>query len=184
MSGGKSMKNNVIGSRRTVMNSLKRIAFSPRNGARFMALRQPSSVAASLCEAWAALSRRTGRRPHGDGYRRDFPSRGFLLVIFAGMFRRQGNENVFERRTDFVDLRTVDPDAAKLFVDLLATNALVHEKVHRLPEDGCIQHALHFAHRAQRNRDVIAGDVEPTRSGWADFRHSLQVVGLAANNQL
>src|SRR5438270_8245747 len=36
MSGGKSIKKSVIGSRRTVMNSLNRIAFKPRKGACFI----------------------------------------------------------------------------------------------------------------------------------------------------
>ena len=36
MSGGKSMKKSVIGSRRTLMNSLKRMAFRPRKEGAFI----------------------------------------------------------------------------------------------------------------------------------------------------
>src|SRR4051794_16216716 len=41
--GGKNMKNKVMGSRQTMMNSLKRMAPSPRNGRRFMMLKKAPS---------------------------------------------------------------------------------------------------------------------------------------------
>src|SRR5882724_12055825 len=130
MSGGKSMKNNVIGSRRTVMNSLNRIAFSPRKGGRFMASRRRARSHAKLQARSTKLQRST--KHQAPNRRSSFltclefgislelsPSRGFLLLILARMFRRQGNENVFERRADLVDLGTLDPNAAQFLVDLL-----------------------------------------------------------------
>ena len=53
-----------------------------------------------------------------------------------------------------------------------------------MAKDGRVQHALYFAHRAQRHRDVIAGHVQPPRSWRADLRHLFQFVGLAADDQL
>src|SRR5882724_255638 len=202
MSGGKSMKNNVIGSRRTVMNSLNRIAFSPRNGARFMASRRRVHSHAKLQAPSTKLQRST--KHQAPNRRSSFltclefgislelgawslelsPSRGFLLLILARMFRRQGNENVFERRTDLVDLGTLDPDAAQFLVDLLPSNRFVDEQVHGLTEHGRIQDSFHFAHRAQRHGDVIAGGIEAPRSGWTHLRHSFQIVGLTADDQL
>ena len=80
-------------------------------------------------------------------------SSSLVMLILAGVLRRKRDEHVFQRRADLVDLGTRDADTAKFFVDLLAAHAFIHEKVHRLTEDRGVQHALHFAHRAQRHGD-------------------------------
>src|SRR2546423_283977 len=56
--------------------------------------------------------------------------------------------------------------------------------MHRLSEDGGVQHAFHFAHRSQGDGDMVAGDVETTRSGRTHFRHPFQIVRLTANDKL
>ena len=83
-----------------------------------------------------------------------------------------------------MDLRARDPDAAQLFVDLLAAHAFIDEQVHRLAEDGGVEHAFFFPHRAQRDRDVIARHIEPPRPGRTDFRHLFQIIRLTADDQL
>src|SRR2546423_2319679 len=202
-SGGKSMKNNVIGSRRTGMNSFNRIAFKPREGARFMGsrcARKQTRFAWKLPAPSSKLQRSTKlqapNRRHSFLTCLEFgaslelgawclvlsPLRGFLLVVLTRMFRGEGYKDVLQRRSDLVDLWARKPDAAKFFVDLLAANAFVHEQMHGLPEHSRVQHALYFAHRAQRHGDVIAGDIEPPRPRRADFRHSFQIVGLAADD--
>src|SRR4051812_49045826 len=121
------MKKRVIGSRRTVMNSLKRIAFRPRKGARFMRPR----FAQKLQVPNPKLQRSSKSQAPNC-------SRCALLLVFAGVFRGEGDEDVFERRANLVDLGAGNSDAAQLFVDLLLANGFVHQKVHRLAEYGRI----------------------------------------------
>src|ERR1700681_4744109 len=103
MSGGKSMKKSVIGSRRTVMNSLNRMAPRPRKGARFIKSRMNQP--------------RINTDFHGSGN----TDLGFLLSVFhpcssvaqilgclavlilVGVLRGERNENILERGTYFVN---------------------------------------------------------------------------------
>src|SRR2546423_1950818 len=129
MSGGKSMKNNVIGSRRTVMNSLNRIAFRPRKGARFM------SRSARKSQIPNPKLQRSPKSQAPNG--KLSPSRRFFLVILVRVFRRQRYEHIFQRRADLVNLGTRNTDAAQLCVDLRALHAFVDQQVHRLAEHRC-----------------------------------------------
>ena len=46
------------------------------------------------------------------------------------MFGRKLDKDIFERRTDFVDFRMTDPDAAQLLVDLCALDVFIDKQMH------------------------------------------------------
>src|SRR5213595_3000349 len=117
------MKNNVIGSRRTVMNSLNRIAFRPRKGACFISraprrakLQAPSSKLQrnSKHQTVEKHAPRFWSLVFGPSLELDvwslelLPSRRFLLLVLAPVFRRERHKNVLKRRSYFMNLRTSD----------------------------------------------------------------------------
>src|SRR5882724_3234007 len=73
MSGGKKKKNSVNGSRQTTMNSLKRIAPSPRKGLRFMFLyKEPRSPGVWGAQAASLSFSAACRKAHRTFITRDF----------------------------------------------------------------------------------------------------------------
>ena len=54
---------------------------------------------------------------------------------FAAYFAVSVDKHIFQRRTDFVNLRLSDSDAAQFFVDLVARDAFIDQQMHRLAED-------------------------------------------------
>src|ERR1041385_9097067 len=145
MSGGKSMKKSVIGSRMTTMNSLNKMAPRPRKG-RFI-----RRAIAMLPEA----------------------SLGGLLRAVVSIFRGQRDEDVFERGTNDVDLCALDSNLAHLLFDVGAGDGIIHQQMHRLTKDGRAPHALDRAHSLQRLGDVIAADIKPARARRIDVGHLL-----------
>ena len=103
-------------------------------------------------------------------------SRGLLLL--SGMFGRELDKHVFERRADFVDLRVTDPDATQLFVDLCALDTFIDQPTHLLfvgNVNGHGQPADFTGHVASRSHVEIGHDHaagpfsgEPTALGAAN----------------
>src|SRR5437016_137336 len=102
--GGKNMKNNVIGSRQTMMNSLNKIAPSPRNGRDFIAKLQVPSSKPQRSSKYKIPN--CSRAPWdlvlgiflelGIWFLGFLRSCCFLFLLFGRLFRAQRHKNIFE----------------------------------------------------------------------------------------
>src|SRR5437867_12313353 len=123
------MKNNVIGSRQTMMNSLNKIAPRPRKGRDFIAKFQVPNPKSQGNSNFQPPKGRATDWILEFGASLGFGAWGLMLccscrfLFFARVFGAQRNKNVLERRPDLVDVGLADADAAQFFVNVGAAHA-------------------------------------------------------------
>jgi len=99
------------------------------------------------------------------------------------MLLTQSDENIFQRRSDLVDIDLSDADATQCRFNILRPHSIIYEKVHRLTENRRTSHSGNVMRCFKRGGDVVASDVQPPGAGWTNFRKSLQFVRFAADDQ-
>src|SRR5579884_166969 len=123
MSGGKKKKNNVNGSRQTTMNSLKRMALSPRKSLCFMFARRSGACwpAGDIC------SHAAGEKRNSERGLSHFVAWSSGPFVFACVPSRKLHKHVFQRRTHLMNLGMSDAYLAQPFLDLGALHAFIHQ---------------------------------------------------------
>src|SRR5947207_2710379 len=100
------------------------------------------------------------------------------------MFGRKLYKNILEGWPDLVDLRMANPGVAKFFIDLCALDVFIDQQMHRLTKHRGAADPSKLTHRLKRRRHMIAGHIEPPRSGRIDLGHLLQLIRLPAHYKL
>src|SRR5687768_748445 len=109
----------------------------------------------------------------------DFSCGCLPLGFLVGVTGAQGDENVFERRSDGTNIQVLNSSAPEMFPDLLLAYACWQEQMHRLPKNRRSGDARKMPHGLQACCDMVASHLQTFHARWIHLGQLLQVVGQA-----